>query len=373
VLRLALAFHRCRYNDDQEYAPARSVCVGLSRKRGGMVINSFNLNGGKIGPKSRRFWKRNVALLALGPSVLAFSGCASTQLNYDTVEIASTIDNVYTKQALNNLSKFIDDPFAIPSQVLMVGGTIQTTNTIQPSVTFPLAPQLVTTTTSSHTPSLAIANTIPSAGAGVNGSNSAQQNYTIAPLNDANTLRNQQALYRHAAFGVPLIGNYQPPRIFFQNKFYDDPYPLQLPHCVLCAVRQGTFSFVPRPKVFENPILRPKWLFWESDPYLAELKLSGDIIDLGHFGGHELYMRRSDQLAGVLTEFVIHSLPNTEPAEVFTAPVVAVTEAPGVTADKGAAGRPASVPAASAPATNTRMQPAARQGPALIIPQQIQP
>lgn len=291
--------------------------------------------------------------------MLVISGCASTQLNYNAVEISATIDSIYTRETLNNLAKFIDDPAAIPSQVMMVGGTVQTVNTVNPSVTFPLTAQLAKTATSSASGlTLVSANTTAGAGAGVSGTNTAQQNYTISPLNDANTLRNQQALYRHAVFGTSLINNYHPPRIFFQDKFYDDPYQLQLPHCVLCAVKQGVFTGEQRPRVFVNRDLKAKWLYWDSDPYLPELVSTGDVIDLGQFGGHELFMRRTDYNGGVLTSFVIFTLPNTEPAEVFTAPMVTPEGTPT---------------AAHAPASNLRMAPASRQGPALIIPQGIQP
>jgi hypothetical protein len=285
-------------------------------------------------------------------------GCASTQLNYNAVEISATIDDVYTRETLNNLSKFIDNPFAIPSQVLMVGGTVQTVNTITPSATFPLTAQLAKT--GAATPTL----TTAGAGATLSGTNTAQQNYTIAPLNDADTLRNQQALYRHAVFGTPLAANYRPQKIFFQDKFYDDPYSLQLPHCVLCAAEQGVFKGQQSPKVYENPALPQKWLYWDADPRLGQLISRGEqIVDLGRYGNHELLMRRGDYDAGVLTNFVVFTLPNTEPAEVFTSVANLTPGTPG--AAKGA-----SVPSS---ATNFRFSPASRQGPALTIPQQIQP
>ncbi len=298
---------------------------------------------------------------------LLCSGCASTQLNYNAVEISSTIDSVYTRETLNNLSKFIDDPNAIPSQVLMVGGTVQTVNTVNPSITFPLAAQVARTTQATpNLLTLITTNTLAGTGASVSGTNSAQQNYTIAPLNDANTLRNQRALYRHAVFGTPLIGHYLTPQIFFQNKFFDDPYHLQKPHCVLCAKKQGEFSGQQSPLVYENEALQRKWLYWDSDPHLNELLAQGEPVNLGHFGNHQLFMSQADYYNGALTNFVVFTLPNTEPAEVFS-PIVRLT--PGT---PGAAAGPA-VTTAPSNATNFRLTPAARQGPALVIPQGIQP
>jgi hypothetical protein len=299
-------------------------------------------------------------------ALLLSSGCASTQLNYNAVEVASTMDSVYTRETLNNLSKFIDDPNAIPSQMMMVGGTIQTVNTINPSISFPFAAQVAKTIQAAPAGlTLSSANTLGAAGGSISGTNSAQQNYTIAPLNDANTLRNQQALYRHAVFGIPLIGHYQTPRIFFQDKFFDDPYQLQRPHCVLCATKQGVFSGDQNPKVFENEALPPKWLYWDSDPHLDRLLAQGEPFDLGHYGNHELFMSRADYEHGVLTSFVVFTLPNTVPAEVFTAVVHLTPGTPGAS----------SAPSGAAPATSTniRIMPAERQGPALVIPQGIQP
>ena len=295
-------------------------------------------------------------------------GCASTQLNYNTVEVSSTIDNIYVRQTLNNLSKFIDDPNAIPSQVMMVGGTIQTVNTINPSITFPITAQLAKTATATPTLlTLASANTLAGVGAGVNGTNSAEQNYTIAPLNDANTLRNQRALYRHAVLGTRLISNYQTPQVFFQDKFYDDPYHLQLPHCVLCAIKQGEFSGELHPPVYENKELPPKWLYWESHPRINELSSKGEMIDLGHYGNHELFMTWADYYDGVLTNFVIFTLPNTEPTETFTAVDHVTPGTPGGTT------APSAIIRAPASGSNIRMAPATRQGPALVVPQGIQP
>jgi hypothetical protein len=294
---------------------------------------------------------------------LVVSGCASTQLNYNAVEVSSSIDSVYTRETLNNLSKFIDDANAIPSQVMLVGGTIQTVNTINPSISFPLASQVARTIQTTPTAlTLSTANTLGATGASVSGTNSAQQNYTMSPLNDANTLRNQRALYRHAIFGTPLRGYYHVPQVFFQDKFYDDPYLLQKPHCVLCAVEQGLFSGEQHPAVNENEALPGKWLYWEGDPYLNQLLAQGEPIDLGRHGNHQLYMSRKDYSHGVLTNFVMFTLPNSAPAEVFT-PVVHVT--PGTPGGPGAAALPSS--------TNLRIMPTERLGPALIIPQGIQP
>ncbi|MCC8953120.1 hypothetical protein H8B02_06455 [Bradyrhizobium sp. Pear77] len=314
-----------------------------------------------MGNEFARSCCRFVATVAL----LASSGCASTQLNYNAVEVSATIDSVYTRETLNNLSKFIDNRNAIPSQVIMVGGTIQTVNTVNPSLTFPLTSQLARTVQAAPAGlTLISANTLSGSGAGVTATNSAQQNYTIAPLNDANTLRNQRALYQHAVYGTALIGRYHVPLVFFQDKFYPDPYHLQEPHCVLCAVQQGEFSGKQHPTLRENRALPGKWLYWDNDPRLDGLRATGEPpVDLGHYGNHELFMSRADYERGVLTDFVVFTLPNTELAETLT-PVVQLTP--------GTPGAPSKSTGTAGP-TSFRIAPAARQGPALIQPQGILP
>jgi hypothetical protein len=172
-------------------------------------------------------------------------------------------------------------------------------------------------------------------------------------------------LYRHAVFGAALKGHYRVPLVFFQDKFYEDPYHLQQPHCVLCAVKQGEFSGNQHPAVYENEALLPKWLYWDNDPRLNELLAEGEPVDLGRYGNHELFMSRADYDHGVLTNFVAFTLPNTDLTEALTPLAVHLT--PGTEGARG--------PSSAAPASvqSIRIQPAARQGPALIQPQGIQP
>ena len=70
---------------------------------------------------------------------LTLAGCASAQLNFNTLEIASTVESLQTKQVLYNISKFIDDPDAIPDQIAVSSGTVSTTNSITPNISNALA------------------------------------------------------------------------------------------------------------------------------------------------------------------------------------------------------------------------------------------
>jgi hypothetical protein len=332
---------------------------------------------------------KSLVLLAVLSSL---EGCASGQLTENTLEVGARIDDIYTRQTLINLSKFVDDEFAIPSQTLLSASQIQTTNTVQPTITFPLSSQVANTVAAAATSVTRTgATTIAGAGAGVQATNIQQQNFTVAPLNDAITLRNQQALYRHAVYGRSLFEYYQVPRLFFNNQFYLDPYFLQSPQCVLCAARQPyVFSVkepVPRLAV-SNRIPRTKWIFADN-----EASDRPDAIDLGHYGNHELFMRRTDYQNGALTELVLFTLSFVVPVETLTAPagpqrptqieIISPTppggqppQAPGREGELPAAPRGrVIVPAPSAPippATNQTMPPADRQNFQLTIPPSIQ-
>ncbi len=70
---------------------------------------------------------------------LFVSGCASTQLNYNTLDLATGVGDIQTQQALYNLSVVLDDPAAIPTHVDLSEGTASTTNSIDPSISLPIA------------------------------------------------------------------------------------------------------------------------------------------------------------------------------------------------------------------------------------------
>jgi hypothetical protein len=296
-----------------------------------------------------------------GLAAFALASCASTQLTYNTIDIASNIDSLLTKEALTNLSKFIDNPFSIPSQLDIQAGTIQTSNAITPSVGFPLSSQIASTAQRAGS-ALTLSDVSTKAGstAALSGTNVQQQNWNVTPLTDANTLRNLQALYRHAVYGIPLQGNYVTSRVFVDNKFFPDPYLLQKPHCVLCAVADAS-ALVQSPAVYVNPRLHSLWLYWTGSPASGNQNMPTGgqaLVDLGYFGNHELYMTREDYANGYLTDFVFFILPNTEPVEVFAS-------------GGGGGGKQLN---SAAPSTNGRINSGAgRQNFNVIVPQGIQP
>jgi hypothetical protein len=121
-----------------------------------------------------------------------------------------------------------------------------------------------------------------------------------------------------------------------------------------------------------NPRLeRGRWILHDVVP-------TDDLIDLGHFGNHELFMQKNDFKNGVLTNFVLATLSYSSPTESFavvTVPPAVVPSAP----PPGPGGTPPApqliVPPVIVPppANNYRVLPSDRPGLNLVIPQQIQP
>nr|WP_254803938.1 hypothetical protein [Methylobacterium sp.]USU34562.1 hypothetical protein NG677_23555 [Methylobacterium sp.] len=330
------------------------------------------------------------------------SGCASTQLNNNTVELSSSVDDIYTKQTLNNISKFIDDPNAIPSQMVLSAGVFQTGTTITPSVNFPFTDAATRTLTAAATLSSANARATAGAGAILSGTNSQQQNYTVAPVSDAVILRNQQALYQHAVYGKALLGRYIPQRVFIKDTFYLDPFHLQLPQCVICSKQQGVFTkeiavYGATPNSLRpNPELSSGWVYLQGGINASTgEKTVEELIDLGQYGNHNLFIKRSDYNNGVLNKLVISTLNFSQPVENFStgAPQFIINNIPNSNADgpvskqgnspgstkpsdssqKGTTRqqRILVAPGSNAPATNLQVTP---QSPFnLIVPQTIIP
>jgi hypothetical protein len=66
----------------------------------------------------RRLFCAAIALLG--------SGCASTQLNYNTADLANSLNSLAKKQIFFNLGQALTDPEFVPSQVTISIGTAQT-------------------------------------------------------------------------------------------------------------------------------------------------------------------------------------------------------------------------------------------------------
>ena len=84
------------------------------------------------------------------------AGCVSTQLNQNTLDLASTVAYLHRSQVIDNLGRFIDNPDTIPAEVALTGGIVQVKNEINPQWIYPysfltLGPRLRTAPPGSFT------------------------------------------------------------------------------------------------------------------------------------------------------------------------------------------------------------------------------
>lgn len=234
-------------------------------------------------------------------------GCVSGQLNFNTVDISSSLADLYTRQILSNFSAYIDNPQVLPSMADLSAGTIQTSNTVTPSITGPFSHAITRAGSGAVT-----STTLAGASLTASASDSWQQNWNVVPVTDSNTLRNLRAIYRYALYGTDLKSEYHLPRIITGGKLVTDTYWLQLPHCIICKPNGYEGS------AYINPKLKVGWLYWTSDPGSpAPPRLPPNgvaLVHLGPYGSHELLMTAEDFRAGDLSDFTLFVLPNTAPS-----------------------------------------------------------
>jgi hypothetical protein len=276
--------------------------------------------------------------------LLLVGACEGEQLSYNAVDVSSQIGHIYVEQVMGNFARILENKGTLPSQATLATGLIQVTNSVAPSVTFPL----------SHTFASAVAavttRTTTTAGAGMTlgGSVAWQQQFGIIPIGDPFTLRNLGFLYRTVLYADCLDGRsnvscqaegggspdpsrigYQPPRIYDrQDNLVPDPYYLQPPLCVLCLndpdVIPEKESDVAR-RTHPNDVFRIQWLYWRptgSDPNLVYHYERGNPVAvdirslnrgmmtkrIGQSGGYFFY-EISDSSHNYFENFVLLTLP----------------------------------------------------------------
>jgi hypothetical protein len=125
-------------------------------------------------------------------------------LNYNTLDLGSTTNNLMTEQVLYNLSNFIDSDLAYPAQIVIGSGTASTSDTASVSVTAPLSNAVTDTaqivSTAAMSPSVAKTNInqgVASARSlGVIGTDVHSQNWAYAPVTNPFQALRLMALYR---------------------------------------------------------------------------------------------------------------------------------------------------------------------------------
>jgi hypothetical protein len=363
-----------------------------------------------------RFWRVLTLACVLG----LVCGCASSQLNYNTLELASTVANLQTSQVLTNLSLFMDNPAALPAHVDLSAGTASTTYSINPTITTPLSAASSTLNqvvdTVSKTPSTASewqrTGSLAGASASATASDAWAQSWSYEPIIDGDELRRLRALYAYALGAIPddifkydyplvrksqtltyqgvkavkgspnkLVSLYCPDlgfrspgttdsqqvtqtdlmtktaktttttkantqpadcsQVSIQTQIPDEQF-LHEPSCIICmqdryGVYQTNTALRINPKLSLD--LHGGWLLDETAAGLP------DVIFLGRFAHHNLYVRREDQWK--LSEFTLFVLTATAQSSVGSASAASGTSPGGASQKKSApaaVGAPAPVP-----------------------------
>ncbi len=151
-----------------------------------------------------------LAALAIGASFLA--SCASTQLNYNTLDLASTVGDIQTKQVLFNLALLNGNKAAIPTHVDLTTGTASTTNSITPTISTPFNTGITAVNTlaktASGSPSTVTTTQTTAADAATSANIQLQdswtQNWAYDPVIAGDELRRLRALY---LYGLGLFSD----------------------------------------------------------------------------------------------------------------------------------------------------------------------
>lgn len=135
------------------------------------------------------------------------AGCSSAQLNYNTADLASSLNSLQKRQIFFNLAQAINDPEFVPSQVTISIGTAQTANAVTPSISLPLGSPVATTSrfTSAANPSAQFSTLVTSAvpALGIQVTDAWNQSWTMTPANSANQLRRLRTLYQYVMGTLP--------------------------------------------------------------------------------------------------------------------------------------------------------------------------
>ncbi|HEY4406557.1 MAG TPA: hypothetical protein VGN55_18080 [Xanthobacteraceae bacterium] len=293
---------------------------------------------------------------------LCVYGCASSQLNTNTLDLASTVGDLQTRQILFNLSLVLDNPGAIPTHVDLSGGNASTTNSITPTAGSPLNDAIgsvgqvtktvantVTTATQSQSTASRASGTV-----GISASDAWSQSWSYNPVIDGDELRRLRSLYRYAlgqfdnedlVDEYPLVqkpqtitfvtGNGSSPPPIENDSIYcpdigltrmmptkgqigapagcasvttniqipDERY-LHEPGCILCLKRHALYTKTSIPWINKRlTALHGRWLLTERN------ELPTDVIFLGHYGYHDLYITPQDRPK--LSEFTLFVLTAT--------------------------------------------------------------
>jgi hypothetical protein len=202
-----------------------------------------------------RLWCVAAAKMLVTASTLLLLSCAGPLLNANMLDVATTVDDLATRQIVFNLARTKENQFALPSQVQITGGTVSASTSIMPGISAPLNSSIAT-----------------NAGATVGGAVGDNDNWTLNLVQDPEQLRRLRLLYQYGAgqisaeeltckYPIPEISQNQqqnnPPRRYIRVVggainacrspdvvLVDNPDPafLSFPDCVICAFPSKGFT-----------------------------------------------------------------------------------------------------------------------------------
>ena len=148
-------------------------------------------------------WRQLAFVLPISAIV---ASCASTELNFNTLDLATTSSNLITGQVLYNLANFIDSNLTYPSQIVINSGSATTSNSIGASFSTPLSTAITDVTQIVRTVSAAPSTVLTGSRQGVTAGSSVgpsisdgrNQNWAYTPVTNAFQAARLTALYHFA-------------------------------------------------------------------------------------------------------------------------------------------------------------------------------
>lgn len=287
---------------------------------------------------------------------LLLTACASAQLNYNALDLASASSDLLTSQVLSNLSRTKSFAYAIPSQVAIPSGSVTTTNSITPNISGPLGlsatNELATTVAATISGTTTRTTVTPNGSIGADATDQWSQNWSLTTLQDPGQMLRLRALYRFGAGQTtrkellceyPLVQNTQGAQgsgqtstqttvnvningqrttfktptsaVAVKYKLKDncpsndpgtpDPSLLKPPECVICDYCPKSTADNPNRILRVNDLLFNDWaIFWPGE------QAPGDNIPMGHFGKYDIYVKKDKQEH--YSDFVILVLAATQ-------------------------------------------------------------
>jgi hypothetical protein len=163
-------------------------------------------------------------------SLVAFaslSNCSTGLLHTNTLNLATTIDDLAIRQIVFNLTRIRGNEWALPSQVQISSGQVSARTNVAPSIAAPLDSALTGTTqlakefvaaTGALTTTTTTINTAdrPNVGAGISGTVEDVENWNVVPVQDPDQLRRLRLVYQYGAHQITakdLLCHYPIPEI----------------------------------------------------------------------------------------------------------------------------------------------------------------